>query len=123
MVGERSMGEIGREEWESICNKCGRCCYEKVDLGAGLIHYTDEPCVHLDTETNLCKVYANRREVEPDCLKLTEHLVRNIHWLPEECAYAEYIRHKDTLAAIREAKAAKTKIRNSKRRRNGRKNT
>ncbi len=115
------MGEMTDDQWESICRKCGRCCYEKVDLGAGLIHYTDEPCVHLDTGTNMCKVYLNRHEVEPDCISLTEHLVRHIHWLPEECAYVEYVRHKDTLAAVRGAKTAKKRIRNSRRRGNGRK--
>ncbi len=52
---------MNRDQWEAVCRKCGRCCYEKVDLGGGIIHYTDEPCVHLDTETNLCKVYEQTR--------------------------------------------------------------
>ena len=69
---------MNRDQWEAICKRCGRCCYEKVDLGGGIIHYTDEPCVHLDTETNLCKVYDKRDEVEPDCITLTEHLVRQV---------------------------------------------
>ncbi len=116
------MTEISPEEWEAICNKCGKCCYEKVDLGAGVIHYTDEPCVYLDTETNLCKVYDRRHEVEPDCISLTEHLVRNIHWLPEGCAYVEYVRHKDTLLAVRSAAKKKKRLRNAKRRKYGRKN-
>jgi uncharacterized cysteine cluster protein YcgN (CxxCxxCC family) len=88
-----------------------------VDLGGGIIHYTDEPCVHLDTETNLCKVYERRGEVEPDCITLTEHLVRTLHWLPEECAYVEHVRHKDTLAAVREIDRTKKRSRNSKGRR------
>ncbi len=75
-----------REDWEAICNRCGKCCYEKVDLGGGIIRYLDEPCKHLDTTTNLCKVYRNRRVAEPDCISLTEDLVRSLGWLPEECA-------------------------------------
>ena len=102
---------MNRDQWEAVCRRCGRCCYEKVDLGGGIIHYTDEPCVHLDTETNLCKVYENATRSEPDCITLTEHLVRHLHWLPEECAYVEQVRHKDTLVAVREI--ARTKKRSS----------
>jgi uncharacterized cysteine cluster protein YcgN (CxxCxxCC family) len=105
--------EMTRNEWEAICRKCGKCCYEKVDLGAGLIRYTDEPCEHLDTKTNLCKVYDQRHEVEPDCLELTEHLVRTLHWMPEECAYVLHFKHKDTLEAVRVAAQKKHKNRRS----------
>lgn len=106
-----------REEWEAICDKCGKCCYEKVDLGGGIIRYLDEPCQHLDTETNLCKVYGIRQDAEPDCIQLTEDLVRDLGWLPEDCAYVRYMRHQDTLAAVHDAAVHKKRSRNSKRRR------
>ena len=89
------------EEWEAICDKCGKCCYEKVDLGGGHIYYTDQPCEHLDTETNLCKFYDKRHEIEADCISLTEELVKTLDWLPEECAYARHFKYKDTLEAVR----------------------
>jgi uncharacterized protein len=89
------------QDWEDICKKCGTCCYEKVDLGGGIIRYTDEPCEHLDTETKLCKVYGDRHEKVPDCISLTEDIVRVLHWLPPDCAYVEHIRFKDTLAAVK----------------------
>ena len=104
------------DDWEDICAKCGKCCYEKIDLGGGVVHYTDEPCVHLDTETNLCKVYERRHEVEPDCISLTEELVRYIHWLPEDCAYVVHVRHQDTLLAVRKVQRVKNSYRGSKRR-------
>jgi uncharacterized cysteine cluster protein YcgN (CxxCxxCC family) len=110
-------GEFTREQWEAICRKCSRCCYEKVDLGGGVIRYTDEPCEHLDTETKLCKVYDRRHEVEPDCISLTPHLVRFLHWMPTECAYVEKIRHEDAIAEIRQADKKRKKIRKGKRRR------
>lgn len=91
------------EEWENICRKCGKCCYEKVDLGAGIVRYLDEPCAHLDTATNMCKVYHNRHEVEPDCISLTPELVRELYWLPEDCAYVAHMRHLDTIEAVRNA--------------------
>ncbi|MEW6351981.1 MAG: YkgJ family cysteine cluster protein [Thermodesulfobacteriota bacterium] len=108
---------MDRDEWESICTKCGRCCYEKVDLGGGEIVYTDEPCVHLDTETNLCKVYDRRHEVEPDCISLTEELVRSLGWLPEGCAYVEHVGFRDALTAVRRAANSKRKQRQCGRRR------
>jgi uncharacterized cysteine cluster protein YcgN (CxxCxxCC family) len=117
------MKTIDRDHWEDICTKCGKCCYEKLDLGGGLIQYTDEPCAHLDTETNLCKVYERRHEVQPDCISLTADLVRYIHWLPEDCAYVEYVRHRDTLVAVRDAEKARRRHGISQRRkRNGHKN-
>ncbi len=107
---------MDHEEWEGICRKCGKCCYEKIDLGGGEIHYTDEPCEHLDTETKLCKVYDRRHEVEPECISLTEHLVRTLNWLPEDCAYVEYVRRQDTLAAVKVAEKNRQRKRRFKRR-------
>jgi len=108
---------MDREEWEAICRRCGKCCYEKVDLGGGIIRYTDEPCDQLDTETGLCRVYETRHEVEPDCISLTEELVRTLRWLPPDCAYLEYVRHKETIQAVRKAERTRKKRRNSRRRR------
>lgn len=107
---------MNTDEWEAICRRCGKCCYEKVDLGGGIIRYTDEPCAYLDTESKLCKVYHNRGDVEPDCIALTEHLVRTLTWLPEDCAYSEYVRTQDTLSEIRSAKRQTGKMSDAKRR-------
>jgi len=101
---------MDREQWESICTKCGKCCYEKIDLGGGIIRYTDEPCEHLDTSTHLCKVYFTRSKVQPDCISLTEDLVRQLYWLPEDCAYLSYIAQKDTLDAVRREQKKKSSI-------------
>jgi uncharacterized cysteine cluster protein YcgN (CxxCxxCC family) len=105
------------EEWEAICNRCGKCCYEKVDLGGGVIHYTDEPCEYLDTKTKLCKVYDRRHELVADCLSLTEQLARTLHWLPEDCAYVKYFRHIDTLEAVRAVERRKGRKSRSRRKR------
>jgi uncharacterized cysteine cluster protein YcgN (CxxCxxCC family) len=111
------MKSMSRERWEAICTKCGKCCYEKVDLGGGIIEYTDVPCVHLDPETKLCRVYEKRHEVEPDCISLTEDLVRVLNWLPEDCAYVEYVGFQDTMEAVAEAQERKKRKRKDKRRR------
>jgi uncharacterized protein len=108
---------MNNDDWEGICSRCGKCCYEKVDLGGGVVRYLDEPCRHLDTDTNLCKVYLNRHEVEPDCISLTEELVRSLGWMPEECAYVAHIKQKDTLAAVRQAEKNRRRRGNARRRR------
>jgi uncharacterized protein len=108
---------MSHEQWEAICRKCGKCCYEKVDLGGGIIQYTDVPCEHLDTETKLCRVYDRRHEAEPDCISLTEELVRTLNWLPEDCAYVEYVSFHETLEAVAEADKQKNRKRKGKRRR------
>lgn len=108
------------KEWEALCKRCGKCCYEKVDLGAGVIHYTDIPCEHLDTETKLCKVYRKRHDAEADCMKLTENLVRTTPWMPDDCAYVEYLRLKDTMAEVRAVRKRKSRRTRSRRKHNGR---
>jgi hypothetical protein len=104
------------EEWESICNRCGKCCYEKLDLGQGKIVYTDIPCEYLDTETKLCTVYHKRHEVAPDCMSLNPDLVRVLSWLPQDCAYLAHVRRNDTIAAIRAAENNRNKGLKRKRR-------
>lgn len=72
-------------EWEALCRRCGRCCYEKLEL-AGVVYYTDIPCEHLDPQTRLCTVYARRDVVRAGCLRLTPALVRR-GYLPADCPY------------------------------------
>jgi uncharacterized cysteine cluster protein YcgN (CxxCxxCC family) len=75
--------------WEQICNRCGRCCYEKIEF-EGEVYYTDEPCEHLDLQTRLCHVYPSRCEVRAGCVALTPDLVRQ-GLLPDDCPYVAYV--------------------------------
>lgn len=81
------------EEWEVLCKRCGRCCFEKVRRADGTVGLTDQPCTYLNLTSRLCEVYERRFEVCPDCLPLTEKNLAEIEWLPEDCGYAEYYRH------------------------------
>ncbi|MDA3902078.1 MAG: YkgJ family cysteine cluster protein [Desulfuromusa sp.] len=74
-------------EWEKICERCGRCCYEKYTY-RGKIFYTDKPCQYLDTETNCCRIYDQRSELHPDCARLTPQLVK-AGIMPEGCPYVK----------------------------------
>lgn len=76
-----------RELWEATCERCGRCCYEKVEF-EGVIYYTDAPCVHLDSETRLCRVYNRRHQQKPDCSPLTPAVLK-MGVLPADCPYVK----------------------------------
>lgn len=72
-------------EWEGLCKRCGRCCYEKIEF-EGRVYYTDKPCDRLDPDTLLCTVYLDRHVIKPECTPLTgEILQRGI--LPRDCPY------------------------------------
>lgn len=73
--------------WESICKRCGRCCYEKIDF-EGRIYYTDLPCEYLEADTNHCRVYSNRETARPGCVKLTTGNVAG-GFLPADCPYVK----------------------------------
>ena len=75
---------MNREQWESLCDGCARCCLHKVERGDGGYDFTPVACRKLDAEQCRCTDY--RRRV-PGCLRLTPELVRTLTWLPDTCAY------------------------------------
>lgn len=75
------------EAWDQLCEKCGLCCFEKIEDDDGTIFFTSTPCRYLDIVTRECKIYLRRFEIYPDCIQLTETLVREISWLHDECGY------------------------------------
>lgn len=80
--------DMTRDQWESLCDGCGRCCVHKLeDEDTGEIHLTNVACKLLDRETARCSNYRHRRVFVPDCVRLTARLVSQIPWLPETCAY------------------------------------
>ncbi len=84
-VDMKKIREKDQNDWESICCRCGRCCYEKIDF-EGKIYYTDLPCEFLDTETKMCRVYADRDRKRPGCIRLTAAYVKE-GFLPADCPY------------------------------------
>ena len=73
------------QQWDNVCARCGRCCYEKVDF-EGRIYYTELPCEFLDLETNPCRVYEERDIKRPGCVRLTSDSVKK-GFLPADCPY------------------------------------
>ena len=84
----KSLAEMNREEWESLCDGCGRCCLQKLEEeDSGEIHYTDLACHLLDHISCRCGDYTNRRQRVPDCVQLSVDNLATINWLPRSCAY------------------------------------
>lgn len=75
------------EEWETLCQGCGSCCFEKIEDEQGTIFYTQTPCRYLDVVTRQCRIYDNRFTINPECVKLTPQLVPTLRWLPRDCGY------------------------------------
>lgn len=76
------------DEWESLCDGCGRCCLNKIeDEETGDILHTNVVCALLDIETCRCTRYGQRGELVADCRQLTPDNIGKIKWLPPTCAY------------------------------------
>ena len=85
---ELPLADLTRDEWEGLCDGCGRCCLHKLeDEDTGEVAHTNVACKLLDTTTAQCSDYRHRKAFVPDCLRLTPRLVRQVSWLPDTCAY------------------------------------
>jgi uncharacterized protein len=84
----KSLAEMSRTEWESLCDGCGRCCLLKLeDDESGEVAYTDVACRLLDLDTCRCTRYGARRELVPDCVVLGPERLGDLGWMPSTCAY------------------------------------
>lgn len=84
----KTLRQMTRQEWESLCDGCGRCCLVKLeDEDTGEIHNTRLSCKLLDTDTCRCTDYANRHARVDDCIRLDAGNVTALKWLPRSCAY------------------------------------
>ncbi|WP_371190260.1 YcgN family cysteine cluster protein [Thalassotalea ponticola] len=100
---------MSEQEWESLCDGCGKCCLhkvieEEVDDDVELIDegvqkptdyiregeemlYTNVVCYLLNDKTCQCTRYSERTRLVPDCVKLTQQNLADIFFMPQSCAY------------------------------------
>lgn len=84
----KRLDEMTKDEWESLCDGCGRCCLHKLrDEDTGGLAFTNVACRLLDLKSCQCSDYARRQRRVPDCVSLTPEALTQIDWLPPSCAY------------------------------------
>ena len=85
---DKTLEQLTKEEWESLCDGCGRCCLHKLeDIDTGQYYYTDVACHLLDESTCRCRNYGNRKGMVSDCMVLDNTDTKQFAWLPTTCAY------------------------------------
>ena len=85
---QKSLAQLTQDEWESLCDGCGKCCLHKLEEeDTGRIYHTDIACALLDIGNCQCTNYDNRFLLVPDCKQLTATNIAEISWLPKTCAY------------------------------------
>jgi len=88
--------KMRRQQWESLCDGCGRCCLQKFQNGkTGKVTYTWVACYLLDTWACRCNDYPHRTTRVPGCLVLTPKQIPRLRWLPKTCAYRRLAQGKD----------------------------
>jgi uncharacterized cysteine cluster protein YcgN (CxxCxxCC family) len=84
----KSLRELTGEEWEALCDRCGRCCLVKLeDEDTGSVHYTDVACRLLDVRSCCCTRYQDRTKLIEDCIDVRAEDPRALAWMPSTCAY------------------------------------
>jgi uncharacterized cysteine cluster protein YcgN (CxxCxxCC family) len=92
---EKSLDQMTRDEWESLCDGCGRCCLHKLeDIDTGNYYYTDVACRLLDTTTCRCRHYDKRKQLVDDCTVIEPGNRGQFAWLPATCAYRLLAEHR-----------------------------
>ncbi len=85
---QKSLREMTKQEWELLCDGCGKCCLHKLeDEDTGEVKYTAVACRLLDLKTIRCTNYKKRARLVADCLQLNAKTVSRFRWLPATCAY------------------------------------
>ena len=84
----KKLAEMTAEEWESLCDNCGKCCLHKLeDEDTGKIAFTSVACRLINLNTCRCTRYNERTKLVAECLDIRKLDVEKYNWLPSTCAY------------------------------------
>jgi uncharacterized protein len=84
----KTLEQLSEEEWEALCDGCGKCCLHKIiDDETEVLYQTSVACRLLDVEKCQCSNYPKRKQFVSDCIKITTENVEELQWLPSTCAY------------------------------------
>lgn len=86
---ELSLYEMSTEQWESICDGCGKCCLQQLeDESSAQLVFTDIVCDLLDTDTCRCTDYTHRSIRVPNCMSMNpDNVAECAEFAPPSCAY------------------------------------
>lgn len=97
----KTLSEMTRVEWESICDGCAKCCLHKLIDDADYedmadtqhieveeeIHFTSVACRYLNEKKCACTVYETRTKLVPSCVRLTQDNLDDVFYMPPSCSY------------------------------------
>jgi len=78
---------------ESLCRKCGQCCYSSVLYQDRLTIIPDLPCKYLKKQNEnmaICSIYSERQKVARWCNNVTKDTVCK-GLFPDDCPYVQNI--------------------------------
>lgn len=85
---DKPLHALSDEEWELLCDGCGRCCMHKFeDADTGEMLYTNVACRQFDDASCRCRDYGHRLLKVVDCLNLRSLSLAQMRWMPPTCAY------------------------------------
>lgn len=112
---EKTLEEMTGDEWEAICDGCGKCClhsfidsdeegesFESTDFlreGEELL-YTDVVCQYNDKNSCGCSRYSERQVLVPSCVQLTKENLKDIFLCQTVVVIDDFMRAGDWQAGI-----------------------
>ena len=101
---DKSLEQMTRTEWESLCDGCAKCCLHKfiddenttdetellptdhIQEGEQMV-YSNIACYLLNDKTCQCSQYDKRTTLVPDCVQLTQENLDDVFFMPLSCTY------------------------------------